>query len=77
MPSRGHRPNHEVSAEPEPLAYSVAETLKVLGIGRTAFYENLVASGRLRTVVVGGRRLVPRTAVVALLEEGGDDAPAA
>jgi excisionase family DNA binding protein len=55
------------------LTYTVEETLVVLGIGRTAFYEQLINTGRLHTVVVGGRRLVPRAAVEALLV-GGDRA---
>ncbi len=59
------------------LTYTVGETLVVLGIGRTAFYEQLVNTGRLHTVVVGGRRLVPRSAVHELLEGGAPDASAA
>jgi len=70
--------NH-TDADPavECLTYSVAEAAKVIGVGRTVFYEQLVATGRLRTVVVGGRRLVPRSAVHELLEGGGHGASAA
>jgi excisionase family DNA binding protein len=57
------------------LAYSVPEALHALGIGRTAFYA-AVDAGTIRTVKVGRRRLVPRSALLELLESP-DGAPAA
>lgn len=41
----------------EPIAYSVEETRKVTGIGRTAIYEEIKA-GRLRAVKRGRRTLI-------------------
>jgi excisionase family DNA binding protein len=55
------------------LTYTVDEALEVIGIGRTAFYEQLVNTGRLRTIVVGKRRLVPRSAVDELLAGPADE----
>ncbi|MFI8528373.1 helix-turn-helix domain-containing protein [Promicromonospora sukumoe] len=47
-----------------PVAYRVEEAAESLRIGRDSVYE-LIRSGRLRTIKVGARRLVP---VVALSE---------
>ena len=41
-----------------PLAYQVAHFCKAIGLGKTKFYE-LVAAGKIRTVLIGGRRLIP------------------
>jgi excisionase family DNA binding protein len=43
-----------------PLLLGVREAARELGVGRDAAYR-LVRSGRLRSVSVAGRRLVPRT----------------
>jgi len=47
-------------------AYSVRETLDVLSIGRTTFYE-LVARGDLKIVKLGKKSLVYATDIAALL----------
>jgi excisionase family DNA binding protein len=44
---------------PEPLLLGVREAARELGIGRDATYR-LVREGRLRSVSVAGRRLVPQ-----------------
>lgn len=44
------------------LAYSVEETCQALGIGRALAYE-LIMSGRLYSIKVGARRLVPASAL--------------
>jgi excisionase family DNA binding protein len=44
--------------EPEPLAVPIRVAARRLGTGRDATYA-LVRAGRLRTIKVGGRRLVP------------------
>ena len=54
----------------EPLAYRVNEFCRVVGLGRTTVYA-LIADGTLATVKIGGRRLVPRDAALALLSKGG------
>lgn len=41
---------------------SIADVLGCIDIGRTKLYEEL-RSGRLRSVRVGSRRLVPRSAI--------------
>jgi excisionase family DNA binding protein len=44
---------------PEPLLLGVREAARELGIGRDSAYQ-LVRDGRLRTVRLGRRQLVPR-----------------
>lgn len=51
---------------PKPLAYQVNPFCEMLGIGRTTFY-NLVKAGELRTVMIGGRRVVPASEAERLL----------
>ncbi len=53
----------------EPLAYRVNEFCRVVGLGRTTVYA-LIAEGKLATVKVGNRRLIPREAALALLAGG-------
>jgi excisionase family DNA binding protein len=49
-------------AGPERLL-SINEASKALSIGRSALYSGPIASGQLRTVKVGRRRLVPSSQV--------------
>ena len=44
------------------LAYSVEEACQTLGIGRALAYE-LIMSGRLHSIKVGARRLIPASAL--------------
>jgi excisionase family DNA binding protein len=53
----------------EPLAYRVEQFCKLIGLGRTAFYER-VKDGRIRTIRIGGRRLVPAEEAQRLAREG-------
>jgi hypothetical protein len=53
-------------------AYRIDEFCAAYGLGRTKVYEP-IKSGKLRTVLVDGRRLVPRDAGEALI--AGADAP--
>jgi excisionase family DNA binding protein len=53
------------------LAFRVQPFCKSIGIGRTKFYE-LVRDGKIKTVVIGGRRLVPATEAARLLSEGAE-----
>lgn len=50
-----------------PLLVSVKQAARELGLGRDATYA-LVQSGRLRSVRVGTRRLVPRPELAAFVE---------
>jgi excisionase family DNA binding protein len=52
----------------EPLTLTINDACKALGIGRTSLYE-LINEGKLETVIIAGRRLVPVTAIRALIEE--------
>lgn len=52
---------------PDKLAYSVAETAEVLGIGRTMVFE-LIRTKRLPSMKIGHRRLVARADVEAFVE---------
>lgn len=51
------------------LAYSVAEACAALGISRPSLYQ-LIAAGRLHTVMLGGRRVIPVDALTELLKTG-------
>ena len=51
------------------LAYRVNTFCKCVGLGRTKFYE-LVRDGKIKTVIIGGRRLIPATEAERLLSEG-------
>jgi excisionase family DNA binding protein len=48
------------------LAFRVDDFCRAIGICRSNFY-NLLKAGEIRTVVIGGRRLVPATEVERLL----------
>jgi excisionase family DNA binding protein len=52
-----------------PIAYRVKTFCNSIGLGRTKFYE-LVRDGKIRTVVIGGRRLVPADEAQRLVREG-------
>ncbi|WP_446216279.1 helix-turn-helix domain-containing protein [Micromonospora sp. IBHARD004] len=49
-----------------PRCLRVEEAARLLNVGRTTAYD-LIRSGRLRSVKIGRRRLVPRDALDALL----------
>ena len=53
-------------AEHSPRAYTVQAFCKAFGVSRSTVYV-LMRSGRLRTVRVAGRRLVPADQAEALL----------
>lgn len=48
---------------------SIGEAAAVLGVGRTALYQELT-TGRLRSFKVGRRRLIPTSAIDAYIEAG-------
>lgn len=52
--------------------YTVEEAAGVLGIGRSAAYEG-VRNGQIPAARIGGRWLVPKTALKKLLEPEGVD----
>lgn len=57
-----HRPD-------EKRAYRINEAVAAYRLSRSTLYK-LIAAGTLHTVKIGGRRLIPRDALEALLNEG-------
>jgi hypothetical protein len=51
------------------LAYSIDEALQAVPIGRSKLFE-LMASGQLRTITIGSRRLIPVDALAELASGG-------
>lgn len=63
------------TSSPEKLLLTTSEAAERLGIGRTTLYE-LIRAGKLRTIKIGRRRLIPATAIpkmiATLIEESED-----
>ena len=57
----------------ERLLFSVPEAAKMLGVSRGLAYQAITA-GRIRTVLIGTRRLVPKSELLRLAAGSGDDA---
>jgi excisionase family DNA binding protein len=55
----------------EKRAFHVKEAARVYGWSRSTLYK-MMNSGTLRTVKIGGRRLIPRDALEALISEGSE-----
>jgi len=49
-----------------PLAHTVSDACRRLGIGRTLFYE-LLAKGELQAFKIGGRTLIPESELQRLI----------
>jgi excisionase family DNA binding protein len=56
------------------LSYSIDGAAEALGLGRTSIY-GLINSGKLRNVTVGARRLIPRSELVKLANDGDGGTP--
>ena len=54
-------------SEREPLAYSVEDFCKLIGLGRSTVY-NMIKAGETEVAKIGNRRLIPHKSAVALLE---------
>ncbi|MDC7693858.1 excisionase family DNA-binding protein [Asticcacaulis sp. DXS10W] len=52
--------------EPQKLAYRIDEAVKASGLGRSFLYER-VADGSLKSVKIGGRRLIMRDDLLRFL----------
>lgn len=50
-------------------AFHVNDAIKIYGLSRATIYK-MINAGELRTVKLGGRRLIPRDAIEALLAGG-------
>lgn len=55
----------------EPLAISIKETTKVLGVGRTTVYA-FISAGRLHTLKLGRRTLVSTASIRQLAETAAE-----
>ena len=56
-------------AQPQPVAYSVVEVAELLSCSRRHVYEHLIGTGRLSTLKVGRRVLVPAADIRRLMDE--------
>ncbi|PTR05294.1 MULTISPECIES: helix-turn-helix domain-containing protein [unclassified Novosphingobium] len=54
-------------SQPAKVGYSIREACQATSLSKSTIY-NHIAAGRLRAVRVGGRTIVPATALHALLE---------
>ena len=52
----------------EPIAISVSDAAKALGLGRTSIYA-LIKDGRLETIKLGSRRLIMTESIRRLVED--------
>lgn len=59
-----------VPSPTDPRAYRVNDFCRLYGIGRSGVYK-LLKDGKLPSVVIAGRRIIPRDAAEALLR--GDE----
>ena len=68
-PLRRRRPGRGPRSQSDGrLMYRVSEAAEMLGIGRTNVYE-LMNEGRVRSVRIGHRRLIPRVSLEAFVTE--------
>ena len=68
-PANWDQPMTYTQCDPAKIAYSIQEAAKATSLARSTIY-NHIAAGRLRSIRVGGRRLIPADALSALLGEG-------
>lgn len=64
---------HEVvsmNASPEPLVFRINDACRALSLGRSTLYK-LIAEGKLRSINIAGRTLIPRTEIERLITEAG------
>ena len=50
-------------------ALRINDAARLYGVGRSTIYK-MMNAGKLRTVKIGGRRLIPRDVLEALLQAG-------
>lgn len=56
-----------------PLAHRIPDACQRIGVGRSSLYE-LIKSGRLKTVRIAGRTLVPESELQRLVAEAAAEA---
>ena len=57
----------DTSRFPEPIAYSINDACKVVGLGRTYLYK-MINDGRLEVRKVGKRTLIPASSLRRLID---------
>jgi excisionase family DNA binding protein len=53
--------------EREPLAYTVGDFCRAMGLGRATVYK-MIAKGEIQTALIGHKKLIPHAIVVELLD---------
>jgi len=86
QPKTAHPPSHSQTLTSEPsrhiaprsqqekLAFNINEVCAATGVGRTSVYE-AIKNGALKSVMVGGRRLVRREALENWLDGQSGSSP--
>ena len=72
--AKDHDQSYREPGSGDRLVYSVAEAARLLDISRAFAYE-LVARGELPVIRLGRRRLVPKVALMALVESMSEPQP--
>lgn len=54
-------------------AYRVNDACQLIGIGRSSLYK-LIGKGKLKSITIAGRTLIPRTEIEALVSGASEDA---
>jgi excisionase family DNA binding protein len=68
-PYRIEQDTTDMETASEKISYRSDEAVRASGLGRTFLYEK-IASGELRSLKVGGRRLIMRTDLIEFLRSG-------
>ena len=68
MTDKLHLAAHASVRDSEPLAYRINDFCRLFGLGRTTVYS-LIGAGKLATIKIGNRRLIPREAALSLIAE--------
>ena len=71
MAKRKKRKKRVRPAHPYAISYAADEAAKVIGVSR-AFVYDLMAEGKLQSIKLQGKRLIPRAALEQLLTEAGE-----
>ena len=58
----------KMATKPEKLLHSVDEFREIVNLGRGTIYK-MIASGQLKSVYLGGRRLIPKSEAMRLIED--------
>ena len=61
--------NIAAGAPPDALAMRVDEFARAVRVSRTVIYQ-LISAGKLRSIMIGGRRVIPASEAHRLLREG-------